>query len=736
VGVGLLIGRAGWPAAGKRIVAAWAWAWAFAAVPAFVIASPARADEQIFWTAYGGPTVSFASLIGAGGGNLNLAPIAATTPRGTAIDSSAGRLYWPDTTRNTINYANLDGSGAGTLNTGGAPVNGPIGIGLDTSSRIIYWANNGNNTIGFAALDGSASGTLNTTGAPVLHPFGIAIDVTGRRLFWANYATAAPSTDGSGTTLGEASLAGTGGSPNGTGGGQVTTTGATVIGPASVAYDPSTDGLYWANFLAGTIGYVNLSGAPAGHMITPGTGISRPEGLAIDVAAGRIYWANQLLGGSLDSAKLDGSDVQAVNSGFASTADPDWPSLLKSPTGTGAPTITGAATAGSSLTCSPGQWAADITGSFLFQAPQSYAYAWSENGNALSGAGAATLTPSTPGSYTCTVTASNHAGSAAQTSAALTIVNPMPVSTAPPAIAGTAIVGQTLTESHGTWTNSAIAYAYQWLRCRAAAGCVPITGATAPRYVIAAADAGDNLEVQEVASNSTTSGNPATSAPTAPVNLALAATLGSITTLGATATAPITCAGPAGQSCAVTVIGTSRQRVTVAQAHASIAVGQTARMALTLNAAGKRALADRYKVPATLTFTGALAATRTATFSYARIHATVTYDDYFSTTCCTPQRMFHLRVTGLPPGSAVKVVCLGHGCSPATHGYKVGGTSLLLGTNVHVVDLAPHAKVAIEAVAPNHVGYVDIVTDPGAGAPTDTYDCLPPGASKPRPCAA
>jgi hypothetical protein len=703
---------------------------------ALIAACPALADDQIFWTAYGGPAVSFASLSGAGVGNLNLAPIAATTPRGTAIDTSAGRIYWPDTTKNTINYANLDGSGAGTLNTGGAPVDGPIGIGLDTSSRVLYWANNLNATIGFAALDGSASGTLNTAGAPIFGPFGIAIDVAGRRLFWANFGTAASSTSGTGTTLGEASLAGTGGSANGTGGGQVTTTGATVTGPASVAYDPSTSGLYWANFLAGTIGYVNLSGTPAGHTITPGTGISHPEGLVVDVGAGRIYWANQQPGGSLDSARLDGSDVQAVNAGFASTAYPDWPSLLKSPTGTGPPTIAGTGTVGSSLTCSGGQWAADVTGAFLFQAPQTYAYAWSDNGSAVNGVTGPALTPGAPGSYTCTVTATNHAGSATQISAPVPVVNPTPVSTAPPAITGTAVVGQTLAESHGTWTNSAVAFAYQWLRCPAAAGCVPITGATAQSYVIAPADAGDHLEVQEVASNSTTSGNPATSAPTAAVNLALAATLGSISTLGATATVPISCAGPAGQSCTVTVTGSSRKRVTVAAAHYSVAVGQAARLALTLNAAGERALADHYDVAAALTFAGAVAATRTVTFSYPRIHATVTYDDFFSTGCCVPERMLHLRVTGLPRGSAVKVVCLGHGCAPASHVYKVKGTSLLLGAEAHVVTLAPHAKVAIEAIAPNHVGYVDIVSDPGAGPPTDTYDCLPPGAAKPLPCAA
>ena len=67
-------------------------------------------------------------------------------------------------------------------------------------------------------------------------------------------------------------------------------------------------------------------------------------------------------------------------------------------------------------------------------------------------------------------------------------VNLAPVNTAPPTIAGSVNVGQTLTASPGTWTGKpAPTFAYQWQRCDAAgADCVDIAGATGITYVVQA----------------------------------------------------------------------------------------------------------------------------------------------------------------------------------------------------------------------------------------------------------
>src|SRR6185436_3257797 len=83
------------------------------------------------------------------------------------------------------------------------------------------------------------------------------------------------------------------------------------------------------------------------------------------------------------------------------------------------------------------------------------------------------------------VTASNAGGSSSPASSSQTavVLPEAPANTAAPSISGTAQQGQTLTESHGTWTNSPTSFSYQWQRCDSAgANCAPISSATASTY--------------------------------------------------------------------------------------------------------------------------------------------------------------------------------------------------------------------------------------------------------------
>ena len=91
------------------------------------------------------------------------------------------------------------------------------------------------------------------------------------------------------------------------------------------------------------------------------------------------------------------------------------------------------------------------------------------------------------------------AGRAAPTAAAAI----PPANTAVPAISGSAVQGQTLTASSGSWSgDTPITFAYQWQRCDAAGGtCGGIAGATNQTYLLAAADVGGTLRAVVTATN-------------------------------------------------------------------------------------------------------------------------------------------------------------------------------------------------------------------------------------------
>src|SRR5205807_2324734 len=87
-----------------------------------------------------------------------------------------------------------------------------------------------------------------------------------------------------------------------------------------------------------------------------------------------------------------------------------------------------------------------------------------------------------------------------------------------PTITGTAQQGQTLTETHGEWTNSPTSFAYQWQQCDGSgSNCTAISGATGQTYAPVAGDVGRPLKVAETASNAGGSSSPASSSATAVV---------------------------------------------------------------------------------------------------------------------------------------------------------------------------------------------------------------------------
>jgi DNA-binding beta-propeller fold protein YncE len=320
----------------------------------------------------------------------------------------ADRVYWANTGNDTISFANLDGSGGGgQLSTAGATPSLPYGLAIDPAAGRIYWANTGNNTISFAHLDGSGGGgQLSTAGATVSAPRGVAIDPAVGRIYWANTGN---------NTISFANLDGSGG------GGQLSTAGATVSFPQGVAIDPAAGRIYWANSANNTISFANLDGSGGGGQLsTAGATVSAPVGVAIDPAAGRIYWANQN-NDTISFANLDGTGGGQLSTAGATVSTPNFPALLRTPAGTGAPSVSGGGEVGQELSCSQGSWAADLLGSFLYRAPRSFARQWRVDGADIAGATQPTYTPTAPGDYSCRVTATNQAGSTSQTSAPRTV---------------------------------------------------------------------------------------------------------------------------------------------------------------------------------------------------------------------------------------------------------------------------------------------------------------------------
>lgn len=99
-----------------------------------------------------------------------------------------------------------------------------------------------------------------------------------------------------------------------------------------------------------------------------------------------------------------------------------------------------------------------------------------------------------------------------------TVAQVPPSASSVPTIAGAALMGQTLSEAHATWSGNPSTFGYQWEDCaEAGEACTAIAGATAPTYRVAATDVGAAVRVVETASNAGGAGTPAISAATAVV---------------------------------------------------------------------------------------------------------------------------------------------------------------------------------------------------------------------------
>lgn len=395
---------------------------ALALIALLAVTARTQAAELVYWDNYGATpqTIAVANIDGSGGGALNLTGASLDDPEGMAIDTVTGRLFVVSSSsgaggKGEILFANLDGSGAGVFSAPGAPLDEPFGVVVDPATRMIYWANTGagekDGSIAWAKLDGSAGGTLATSAGTLADPYKLALDPVNGRVYWGN------NPKGEDVSIGYANV-------NGTGGGILPLSKAPENAYAFAA-DPAGGRLYWSEGNLDRFAYTGLLGGEVGILDTTGAVVNTSYGFAIDPTLNRLYWPNY----QNDEDRVNGLGFASRSGGGGGNITPQTAPfngpqdllILKSPTGTGAPALTRNPKNRAALTCPTGSWAADFAGSFVYQAPTTYAYQWLKNGKAVGAATAATFTAKSPGKYACTVTAANQAGSAAQTSAAVNV---------------------------------------------------------------------------------------------------------------------------------------------------------------------------------------------------------------------------------------------------------------------------------------------------------------------------
>ena len=231
-------------------------------------------------------------------------------PKGLALDTEAGKIYWTDSGSNKIQRANLDGSDVEDLLTGGSSA--PLGLALDSPVASL--------TPDPSSVTFSRDGTKHRFTVQVSEP----IDVVANPAGTASRIRIAASTSSFNECPAEPEdsmtrqhgqtvyLAGCG---PGQGVLELRRVSDQKVLRTYRVKVSSKLKMYWTN--AGShdkIQRADIDGTNVEDLVT--TGLSEPIDMALDLAGGKMYWMDQGTD-KIQRANLDGSNIQDVISGLS-----------------------------------------------------------------------------------------------------------------------------------------------------------------------------------------------------------------------------------------------------------------------------------------------------------------------------------------------------------------------------------------------------------------------------------